>query len=332
MSENRNNEENINNEEAAEKTEVSGKVSVLENMRRLNEKQKREELEAEAEREKALAEKQRLERERYEKKLEHDRIELMKLKQGLISEEDIPREAEAVKEYTVWEKIGNFFYHYKLTVIVAALIAALFIFLVSDIITNKSPDAAVMIMANDGEFQFRTNDIEKLLEPYCEDFNGDGEIYVRVSYLPAIYDENSPDSYYNQSYQTKLMAEFQGGDSIIVIADANTCHAVGIDTVSENGNPVEPILVDMRTVYPDDENCTQLGYMLSGTSFAEDIKYTAMSDSLFIGFRVPRESLGVNMEKFTRNYNNALKLWDNYLNKTEAVHGEAVKFHSEQYQ
>ena len=55
-----------------------------------------------------------------------------------------------------------------------------------------------------------------------------------------------------------------------------------------------------------------------------------MSDSLFIGFRVPREALGVNMEKFTANYNNALKLWDNYLNKTEAVHDENVKYHSEQ--
>ncbi|MGN0554105.1 MAG: hypothetical protein ACI4I1_12035, partial [Oscillospiraceae bacterium] len=286
MSENQNNEENINNEEALEKTEVSGKVSVLKNMRRLNEKQKREELEAEAEKEREIAERQRLERERYEKKLEHDRIELMKLKQGVISEEDIPREEEVVKEYTVREKIGNFFYHYKITVLVVVLVAALFVFLIGDIITNKSPDVSVMILATDSEFQFRTNDIETMLEAYCEDFNNDGEVYVRVSYLPAIYNENDVDTYFNQSYQTKLMAEFQGGDSIIVIADSETCQAVGIDSVSENGNPVDRILVDMRTVYPEDENSMELGYMLSGTSFAEDIKYTAMSDSLFIGFRV----------------------------------------------
>ena len=108
MSEEKNNE--IKNDENGEKTEVSGKVSVLENMRRINEKQHREELEAEAEREKERAEKERQERERYEKKLERDRIELMKLKQGIISDEDIPHEAEPVKEYTAWEKIGNFFY------------------------------------------------------------------------------------------------------------------------------------------------------------------------------------------------------------------------------
>lgn len=328
MSEEKNND--IKNDENGEKTEVSGKVSVLENMRRINEKQHREELEAEAEREKERAEKERLERERYEKKLERDRIELMKLKQGIISDEDIPHEAEPVKEYTAWEKIGNFFYHNKMPLIVGAVIVLLAVFLIRDVVTNKKPDVAIMIMASDSELDFRTGDIEKLLEPYCEDFNGDGEVYVRVSYLPAVYSDDNLDAYFNQSAQTKLMAEFQSGDSIIVIADADTCHTVGIDTVSENGNPVDPILVDMRTIYPDDENCTELGYMLSGTSFAEDIKYTAMSDSLFIGFRLPREALGVNMEKFTANYNNALKLWDNYLNRTEAVHDENVKYHSEQ--
>lgn len=328
MSEEKNNE--IKNDESGEKTEVSGKVSVLENMRRINEKQRREELEAEAEREKERAEKERLDRERYEKKLERDRIELMKLKQGIISDEDIPHEAEPVKEYTAWKKIGNFFYHNKMPLIVGAVIVLLAVFLIRDVVTNKRPDVAIMIMASDTELDFRTGDIEKLLEPYCEDFNGDGEVYVRVSYLPAVYSDDNLDAYFNQSAQTKLMAEFQSGDSIIVIADADTCHTVGIDTVSENGNPVDPILVDMRTIYPDDENCIELGYMLSGTSFAEDIKYTAMSDSLFIGFRLPREALGVNMEKFTANYNNALKLWDNYLNKTEAVHDENVKYHSEQ--
>ncbi len=328
MSEEKNNE--IKNDESGEKTEVSGKVSVLENMRRINEKQHREELEAEAEREKERAEKERLDRERYEKKLERDRIELMKLKQGIISDEDIPHEAEPVKEYTAWEKIGNFFYHNKMPLIVGAVIVLLAVFLIRDVVTNKKPDVSIMIMASDSELDFRTGDIEKLLEPYCEDFNGDGEVYVRVSYLPAVYSDDNLDAYFNQSTQTKLMAEFQSGDSIIVIADADTCHTVGIDTVSENGNPVDPILVDMRTIYPDDENCIELGYMLSGTSFAEDIKYTAMSDSLFIGFRLPREALGVNMEKFTSNYNNALKLWDNYLNKTEAVHDENVKYHSEQ--
>lgn len=328
MSEEKNND--IKNDENGEKTEVSGKVSVLENMRRINEKQHREELEAEAEREKERAEKERLERERYEKKLERDRIELMKLKQGIISDEDIPHEAEPVKEYTAWEKIGNFFYHNKMPLIVGAVIVLLAVFLIRDVVTNKKPDISIMIMASDSELDFRTGDIEKLLEPYCEDFNGDGEVYVRVSYLPAVYSDDNLDAYFNQSAQTKLMAEFQSGDSIIVIADADTCHTVGIDTVSENGNPVDPILVDMRTIYPDDENCIELGYMLSGTDFAEDIKYTAMSDSLFIGFRLPREALGVNMEKFTANYNNALKLWDNYLNKTEAVHDENVKYHSEQ--
>lgn len=308
------------------KTEVNGKVSVIENMRRINEKSKREELKSQAEKEQLAAEKERAEREKYAKKLERERIELMKLKQGVISEEDIPKETEAVREYTAAEKIGNFFYHYKLVIICCAAIAAIIGFLAYDIVTGKSPDVSVMIMATDSEFEYRTHDIEMMLENYCEDYNGDGEIYVRVSYLPAVVDEKN--AYYMQSYQTKLMAEFQDGVSIIVIADADACSAVGIDNVSENGNPVDPILADMRMVYPDDENCTELGYMLSGTNFAEDIKYTEMSDSLFIGFRVPRKALNTNMDEFTENYNNALELWDNYINDRKIEHGSEVILHS----
>ena len=144
MSKEQNDEKNnINAENDDERTEVSGKVSVIENMRRINRKQRQEELEAEAEREKERAERERRERESYEKRLEHDRIELMKLKQGIISDEDIPCEEKIVKEYTIAERIGNFFYHNKMPLFVGALIVLLAVLFVRDIITNKKPDVEI---------------------------------------------------------------------------------------------------------------------------------------------------------------------------------------------
>ena len=97
--------------------------------------------------------------------------------------------------------------------------------------------------------------------------------------------------------------------------------------VLADGVPADGVLADMREIYPDDENATKLGYMLSGTNFAEDIKYTAMSDDLFIGFRVPVSGLGANEERFQKNYESALKLWDNYLNGI-TVETDA-KYHNE---
>lgn len=185
----------------------------------------------------------------------------------------------------------------------ALIVAAIGGFLIFDLVTKVDPDVAVMIIAEDDEFYFRTNDIAALLEQYCEDFNGDKHISVRVSYLPAVVDENS-NLYYSQSDQTKLVAEFMSCNSIIVIADRFTCETVDI---------ADGVLADMREVYPDDENAMELGYLLKNTNFDEDIGYEDMPDDFFIGFRVPVEGMG-KMEKFQENYDNALKLWDNYLN------------------
>ena len=279
------------------------KPSVLKNAMEMNERRRKEELEEESRRAERLAEKERAQREEYSKQLAQDRIQLMKLKQGVISDEDIPKEEVEVKHYTIWEKISNFCYHNKVYIIMVIIVAAIGGFLIFDLVTKVDPDVAVMIIAEDDEFYFRTNDIAALLEQYCEDFNGDKHISVRVSYLPAVVDENS-NLYYSQSDQTKLVAEFMSCNSIIVIADRFTCETVDI---------ADGVLADMREVYPDDENAMELGYLLKNTNFDEDIGYEDMPDDFFIGFRVPVEGMG-KMEKFQENYDNALKLWDNYLN------------------
>lgn len=321
MADNNKELENIQAEKEDKLDMSEGKQpSVLESLRRINEKERREELEAESRRAEMIAEKERAKREQYAQKLAQDKIELMKLKQGIISEDDIPKEEKVEKEYTAFEKIGNFFYHNKLYIVIVTFIVVLGAFLIYDMATQKQPDVSVMILAEDSEFYFRTTDIQKLFEPYCKDYNEDGVVFVRVSYLPAVVDNSDPSElYYAQADQTKLVAEFQSENSIIVIADEYTCEVVKIN---------DGVLKDMREVYPDDENAVELGYMLKGTSFAEDIKYSAISEELFIGFRIPTEGLVVNEEKFTANYNNAIEMWNNYL-EGNAVSADARLYTTE---
>lgn len=264
-----------------------------------------EKLEEESRQAEMLAEQERAEREAYSKKLAQDKIELMKLKAGIIDELE-PTEKEPEKVYSIWEKIGNFFYHNKVYIIMITIVAALAIFLIVDVITNVKPDATVMIIVTDDEFVARTEDIRRLLEPYCKDYNDDGKISMRVAYLPAIADtSNTADAYYTQATQINLMAEFQGVDSIMVITDQYTSDTMKIS---------DEVLADMREVYPDDEYAQKIGYQLKGTDFAEQIKYTSMADDLYMCFRSPKSGIGVNEEKFQTNYENALEIWDNYLN------------------
>lgn len=275
--------------------------SFMDVYREVNERERAEELKRESELEAKRAEREKKAREEYAEKLRQERLELLKLKQGVISEEDIHIEKEVPKEYTIWEKISNFFYHNKAYVIFGTLIAALAVFLVYDLVTTVRPDTVVMIIALDNEFDYITDDIREVFEQYCEDYNGDGEVNVRVSYLPA----KTTGDYYHDGDRTKLIGEFQAGDSIIVIGDEEACDILGIK---------EDVLADISSEFPDDENVTDLGYMLSGTDFAADIGYEDLADNLFIGFREPKEGFGTKLEKFRQNYDNAIDMWTNYLN------------------
>lgn len=280
--------------------------SFMDVYREVNAKEHAEELKREAELEAQRADRERRQRENYEAKLRQERLELLKLKQGVIAEDEIVYEKEPEKHYTLWQRIGNFFYHNKMYIILGTLLAALAVFLIYDYVSSVRPDAVVMIIASDGEFNFIAEDISNLLEQYCADNNGDGKVSVRVSYLPASPDENSASMYYQQADQTKLMAEFQGTEAIMVIGDYEACEVLNI---------TEGVLADLSEYFPNDENVTDLGYMLSGTDLAKDIGYEGLADNLFIGFRQPKKGgIGTSEKDFQKNFNNAIELWRNYLN------------------
>ncbi len=285
--------------------------SFMDNYREIKEKERAEELKRESEAEAARAERERKARDEYAEKLRQEKLELLKLKQGVISEEDIPAPVKEEKHYTVWEKIGNFFYHNKLYLILGGALFAIAAFLVYDLVTTVKPDVSVIFIAEDGNVSFITDKMSEVLAQYCPDCNGDGKIKVRVSYIPAgrampeAVGENAFAMQQLQADQTKLFAEFQGADTIIVIADMESCEALEI---------TEDVFADPKELFPGDENVGELGYMLNGTSFAEDIGYPALSEELFAAFRKPSKGIGIDLEKFERNFDSAVELWNNYIN------------------
>lgn len=296
--------DNDNKEQKDNGKKPKGK-SFMQTYREINEKEQAEKLRQESEIAAQRAAAERAERENYAAKLQQERLELLKLKQGVISEDDLPKEEKEEKHYTVAEKIGNFFYHNKMYIIFISLFAALAIFLIYDLLSTVDPDVSVMIIAVDSEFEYNAKNMEQVFERYCKDYNGDGKVFVRVTYLPV---NNEDISYYNQANSTKLVAEFQGVDSIAVIGDYEVCEIMDI---------TEDVFADLSGIFPGDESVSELGYMLNGTSFAEDIGYEKLADDLFIAFRAPKTGFGINEEKFRQNYENAVEMWSNYINGIE---------------
>ncbi|MBQ5319850.1 MAG: hypothetical protein J6K17_12215 [Oscillospiraceae bacterium] len=294
--------------ESAENNEKKKGKSFLQTYREVNEKARAEELKRESEAEAARAERERQARAAYNERLRQERLELMKLKQGIISEADIPKEEVVQKEYSIWEKISNFFYHNKIYVIAGAAIAAIAIFLIYDLVTTVKPDVAVLFIADDPQMQFLAEDMEDVLAKYAKDYNGDGKIQIRVSYTPAAPDLDQMSSmYYHGGDQVKLSAEFMGSDTIMVIGDYTSFGVIGIE-------PEDTVLADLSEYFPDDENISEIGYKLSATSMKDDIGYEGLSDELYVGFRYPfAPGLG-GSDRIEKNFENAIELWTNYIN------------------
>jgi hypothetical protein len=279
------------------------KKSFLDTVREIDERERNEELEREAEAASLRAAKERAAREEYGRRLDRERVELLKLKAG-VAPENAPAEDAAERVYTKKEKISNFFYHHKPHMAVFAFFAAVTAFLIYDMASRVEPDVTIMFIATDARFSQLTAAAEEVFERYCEDFNGDGRVSVRVNYLPAL-DFDNPDYNFVQATQIRLMSEFQSGDTIIVIADEETVTEMGVG---------EGVFADLGEIYPGDPAVVKYGYMLNATTFKTDVGEPELSDDLFAAFRLPTGD-GASGKKFAANFNNALTLWNNYINR-----------------
>ncbi len=156
----------------------------------------------------------------YEEQLRQERLELLRLKQGVIDEsETIHEEKEAPKKYTIWQKISNFFYHNKWWMGMAAFFVFVGGYLTYQTLTTVHPDMIVLLLVHDDYFNAACSDnICALFEQYIGDENGDGRVDVDVYYIPASEATAERSGYTGDS--TKLFAEFQTGEAVLVISDA----------------------------------------------------------------------------------------------------------------
>ncbi len=250
--------------------------SVFQVARELEEQQRQDTQAAEA---KALAlaeEKKEQERIAYEKRIREERIELMRLKQGLIDEsETIREETGETRKYSFWERTKNYFYHNKWWLWIAAFFVFVGGFLVVQQVTTVRPDMVVLLISDDADFATMcSKEIADLFEQYIGDENGDGKTLVEVYYIPASENESAMNAYSGNS--TKLFAEFQIGQSLLVISDDEADEFI---QASQN-------LVNLEEFYPDNPLVQEHRFLLSETDFARDVDWPyAMDADIYIGIR-----------------------------------------------
>ncbi|MBE6837375.1 MAG: hypothetical protein E7509_05215 [Ruminococcus sp.] len=250
---------------------------------------------------KAQRDAQRKREEERRKQLAQDKIELMKLKSGVIEESETIKEEEKVERVLSFkEKVANFFYHYKIPVIVGTAFSIALAFIVYDTVTRRKPDMYVLSTCNNG-LEFRTEALQDYFEQFCEDLNDDGEVYVQVITAPTTNDFQA-----NEGNQAKILTQLQMDKTIIILtSDGNYNLESKRD---ENGLYTEDnyvfadIFDDLRKHYPDNESVDEKGYHFDGDSLKEALGWEEMPDNVILSMRKPVRALGGSYKKMEKNY------------------------------
>lgn len=288
--------ESVDMPEGGKTRKKKGK-SLMETMREIDAKEAQREAEAEQRRQEILAEREKQEKEAYAKKIQQERIELMRLKQGVITESDtIYEQKEEKPKLSFWKKITNFFYHNKWWLFITIAIAGVFAFLIGDWLMKVRPDAIVMVLTDDVEIQSRIPEIEAYLEQFADDENGDGKIQVDVYPIPV--NDNIDEEDYYTGNGTKLVSQFHLGDSVLILTDTKANSYILAEQTLEN----------LEESYPDCENARKQGYYVRKTDFATKIGYPGLVDrDLAFSLRIPIKTYD-SLEAMQENYDVAKKM------------------------
>ncbi len=246
-------------------------------------------------------------RDEYSKSLSEDKRELLKLKQGIISEsEKLNLSKEEEKHYTPWQKVKNFFYHNKWWLGISTFFVLVAAFLVYDTLTTIKSDIKFMLLCDDTELYLYYQNIASYFDEFTEDYNKDGKNHVDVLYIPISDDEETNNKSLNayDSNLTKLSSEFQMGETMLVIADGKSADLI----------VPEETLVNLEELYPDNPNVRGYGFYLKDTDFASLIGYTEgnVLDDLFIGVRKVAKTL-TSEKKTQEQYDYALETLDKII-------------------
>ena len=288
--------------------EENDKIDIKKSIFQVNKdlkKQREAEMQAQQQEiERRYAEKEKQKREAYEKKLQDERIELMRLKQGLVDESEatIHEEKEEEVKLSLGKKIFNFFYHNKWWLGLGVFFVGLSVFLITDMLSKPHPDSIILMLCENGDVGNSTY-LSEFFEEYADDSNGNGKVEVSVYYIP--YGDDEYQNYIN-GVSNKLTNFLNNADSVIVIGNKKTTDELLIPDES---------LVDLSRLYPDDPHVKDCCYYLKNTDFAEKIGIapSLISDDMFLALRKPKKLLHSSEKDMQKTYDKDFPLFDKMI-------------------
>ncbi|MCL2109681.1 MAG: hypothetical protein FWH20_10100 [Oscillospiraceae bacterium] len=239
----------------------------------------------------------------------HDKRELLKLKQGLIEDSEVIKKDEsAPPELHGAKKVENFFYHYKITVIMVVFVSVLVGLFVYELakterrdidfmLLTASYEAAVLVFEHEG-------DIARGVEMFTPDYDGNGRVRASAV-LINLWNEMTRDT--AAINQTRLSTEIRGGKTRLIIADKEAFERIVMGTDYN----YKDILVNLGEIYghgiEDD-----VFFKIQGSFFAEQAGIDERCpDDMYIAVL----SLNVGSKAQQEAHEQALEVLDNIVNR-----------------
>lgn len=240
-----------------------------------------------------------------------EKRELLKLKQGIVEESDIVEvdKPQEKVELHGWKKVENFFYHYKWRVIVLTVVAFFVGIMVCQTVFKERNDLYVLVVSttNQSGLYVKTDDIEKALERYCPDFDGNGYVHVGVNSINLSTETGISD--FTDSEQLKFTSEISTGDSQMYLADEGI-----VALMDEMGKGEIQYFNIFSEQYPDAPLYKGQGLQLNTTQFTDFARWASCPDTVGVYVRGEYPNMVGNDAEAQEQRRRAMEVFDNIVN------------------
>lgn len=168
------------------------------------------------------------------------------------------------------KKIDNFWYYYKIHVLVVVFILFVAGVFIKDIVTKVDYDYSVAFVTEKMMTDEEISSIQSVLEKEAEDLNGDGEIHVEMQNY-TIPQGDSADPQLVAAGQTKLTVDIQEGTSMIFFLSPG-CYESYKDSGVLPADESEYIKFSDCTGYEEAGSPKELGDLMGALRLVEDTK------------------------------------------------------------
>ncbi len=278
--------------------------SVFQVNKELRQQQENELKKQQEEIERQYAEREKKKREEYEKQLQNERIELMRMKQGLIDESETIKEEQPEEiKLSFPKKIGNFFFHNKWWLGIGAFFVFLISFLLYDLLSKPNPDMVILMLCPNESVSSSVY-LESYFSELGVDSNKNGKVLVSVYYIPYSDDEYQN---YTKGVTNKLTTFLNNADGVVIIGDKTTVTDLLVP---------EDSLVDLSKIYPDNPHVKDYYFYLKDTAFAQrlGIPDSEIPDDMYFAIRKPKDIINSSKEDMQETYDKDFPVFDNIVN------------------